>query len=77
MQRSILLPPPLTSRHVARRPWWLHIMEIAASIIVGILLGSLITAAVHAGVDAVNAARKILLPYADQQISKNLKTIEL
>lgn len=77
MQRSILLPPPLTSRRVVRRPWWLCIMEIVASILLGLLLGSLITAAVHAGADAVNAARKILRPHGEQQISINLKYIEL
>ncbi len=52
-------------------------MEILASILLGFLLGSLITAAVHAGVDAVSTARKILRPHAEQQISINLKHIEL
>jgi hypothetical protein len=77
MQRSILLPPPLTSRHVVRRRWWMYLMEIVAVILLGLLIGSLITAAVHTGADAVSFARKILLPYAEQQISSNLKHIEL
>jgi ABC-type spermidine/putrescine transport system permease subunit II len=55
----------------------MYLMEIVAVILLGLLIGSLITAAVHTGADAVSFARKILLPYAEQQISSNLKHIEL
>ena len=52
-------------------------MELVATILLGLLIGSLITAAIHAGADAVAVARKIILPHAEQRISINLKTIEL